>query len=129
METLPLYLAYVATCAGLLVAFTAIYAAITPYHELSLIRAGNKAAAFSLGGVVIGFALALASTAAHSVGLLDLAAWGAVALACQVAVFFAVTALLKGFREGIESGNEAFGLALGAVSVAVGLINAGAVTY
>ncbi|NYZ11924.1 DUF350 domain-containing protein [Azospirillum sp. RWY-5-1] len=129
LETLPLYLGYVATSVALLVLFTAIYTVITPYHELTLIRAGNKAAAFSLGGVVIGFALVLASTAAHSVNLLDLALWGAVAMVCQIAVFFGVAMLLKGFRAGIEAGNEAFGLALAAMSVAVGLINAGAVTY
>lgn len=128
METLPLYLAYIATSAVLMVVFTTVYMAITPYHEFGLIRAGNKAAAFSLGGVLIGFAVALASTATHSGSLIDLAMWGAIALACQIAVFFAVTLALPGFRAGIEAGNEAFGLTLGAVSVAVGLVNAGALT-
>ena len=34
---------------ALLAAFIAVYIAITPHHEMALIRQGNKAAALSLG--------------------------------------------------------------------------------
>lgn len=129
MSNLPLYLAYVGTAIALLAAFTVLYTLITPYHEYSLIRQGNKAAAYSLGGTQIGLGLVLASTAAHSVGVLDLAMWGAVGMGFQLAVFVVATLLLKGFKEGMEQGRESYGIALGAMSITVGLINAGALTY
>ncbi len=129
MSNLPLYLAYVVTALGLLGAFTAIYVYITPYHELALIRAGNRTAAFSLGGVLIGFGLVLASTVAHSVNLLDMALWGGVALAFQILVFLLAALLLKELRAGIEADKHSYGITLAAMSIATGLINAGAVTY
>ena len=129
LSTLPLYLAYVATAVGLLGGFTVVYMYITPYHEVRLIRAGNRAAAFSLGGVLIGFGLVLASTAAHSVNLLDMVLWGAVALAFQILVFFATALLLKDLRAGIEADKHSYGMIVAAMSITMGLINAGAVTY
>jgi len=120
-------LAYVGTALALLAGFTAIYTLITPYRELALIRAGNKAAAISLGGTQIGFGLVLASTASHSISLLDMAVWAAVALAFQLVAFFVATLLLQGFREGIEADKESYGIALAAISITVGLVNAGAV--
>lgn len=129
MSTLPLYLAYIGTALGLLVGFAWVYMIITPYNELALIRAGNRTAAISLGGVLIGFGLALSGTATHSDGLLDMLRWGGVSLACQVAVYFVATMLLKGFREGIEEDKNSFGILLAAMSITMGLINAGAVSY
>lgn len=129
MSNLPLYLAYVSTAVALLVGFTAIYMYITPYREIALIREGSRTAAISLGGTMIGFGVVLASTAAHSVNVMDLALWGSVALAFQVAVFFIVTLVLKGFKQGMEEGKESYGIALAAMSITMGLINAGAVTY
>lgn len=129
VSALPLYLAYLATSITLIIMFTAIYMAVTPYRELALIAKGNRAAAISLGGVLIGFGLALASTAAHSTGLLDMAMWGGIALASQVAVFFVASTLFRGFRAGIEADQTSYGLIIAAMSVAMGLINAGALTY
>lgn len=129
MSNLPLYLAYVGTAVALLVVFTAIYVVITPYREFTLIRNGNKAAAISLGGTQIGFGLVLASTASHSVSLTDMAMWAAVALAFQLGAFFVVALILKEFREAIESGKESYGILLAAISITVGLINAGAVSF
>ncbi len=129
MDTLPLYLAYLGTCVGLLVAFTVVYTAITPYREFSLIRDGNKAASISLGGTLIGFGVALASTASHSIGVLDLAIWGTIALACQIGVFFVATLLLPGLRQGIEADRNSYGITLAAMAITMGLINAGAVSY
>jgi len=41
----------------LLGAFLAVYLAVTPYNELTLIREGNAAAAISLGGAITGYVL------------------------------------------------------------------------
>jgi len=129
LEAFPLYLAYMLASVAMLAGTVALYAWITPYHELRLIRDGNTAAALSLGGTTIGLALPLWSAATYSYGLLDLVVWGGVALAFQVAVFYAATWLLKGFKEGIEADRVGYGAMLGAMSIAVGLVNAGSLSY
>lgn len=128
LSTLPLYLAYVGTAVALLIGFTAIYIFVTPYREITLIREGNCAAAYSLGGTLIGFGLVLSSAAAHSTSVLDMAVWGAVALAFQVMVFFVTAVVLRAFKEGMEADKTSYGIALGALSIAMGLLNAGALT-
>lgn len=60
------FLSYFVAAALLLAAFLAIYGRITPYAEFVLIRQGNSAAAISLSGAMLGFALPLASAIAHS---------------------------------------------------------------
>lgn len=129
LATLPAYLAYVFTSIVLVAVFLGIYIVITPYKEIRLIRDGNKAAAFSFGGTLIGFAIALSSVVAGAISLLDLVLWGAVALAFQLLAFFIAAVLLTGLRRGIEGGRESYGVTLGAMSIAVGFINAGALTY
>lgn len=56
-----------------------IYIRFTPYDEIGLIREGNLAAAVSLTGALIGFAIPVAIVIAHSVNLVDMAAWALMA--------------------------------------------------
>jgi len=128
-SNIPAYLAYLGTLVALTALFTLVYKLVTPYRELELIRAGNKAAAFSLGGTVIGFSIALNTIAAGSGSLLDMAMWGVIALVCQLLVFFVVARLLGDLRQGIEEDRMGYGVFLGAVSIAMGMLNAGALTY
>ena len=81
------FLAYLAVSLALLAAFLAVYVRVTPHREIALIRQGNLAAAFSLSGAVLGFIVPLASAVKHSVSLVDMALWGAVALVVQVAAW------------------------------------------
>ena len=122
------YLAYTGGGLALVVIGLAVYSIITPYHELKLIREGNEAAAFSLGGTAIGLAIAVYSVASHSIGYLDMIVWSAIAVVGQLIAFLLVAAVLTGFKAGIEVGKTSYGIALGAFSIAVGLLNAGAVT-
>jgi putative membrane protein len=126
---LPLYLGFFGTALGLLIAGLTIYLWITPYSELRLIRAGNRAAAFSLGGTAVGLAITLTSVASSTWRLAELAAWGAVGLAAQIVTFLVVAyVILGGFREAIQEDRVGYGIALGAFSVAVGILNAGALS-
>jgi putative membrane protein len=122
------YLAYAGGGLVLVLIGLTIYSIITPYHELKLIRAGNEAAAFSFGGTAIGLSIAIYSVAAHSIGFLDMIVWSAIAVVGQLIAFVLVAVVLTGFKQGIESGKTSYGIALGAFSIAVGLMNAGAVT-
>ncbi len=130
LATLPSYLLFAAVMFGFLLLFIAAYTAVTPYRELALVRQGNTTAAISLGGAMIGFALPLMSVASHTTSLLDLAVWGLIALLSQIAVYLVVSRLLlPGFRAGIEADRTAYGVLLGSLSVAVGLLNYGSLTY
>lgn len=129
MDLIGQYLAYMAVAIGLFGAGIAIYLRVTPYHEIRLIRDGNTTAAWSLGGVMIGLSLPMASAMAHSISLADMALWSAVALAFQLLAYLAATITLKDIHAGIEADRKGYGVALGALSVAVGILNAGALTY
>lgn len=109
--------------------FVALYMAITPHHEAKLIKEGNVAASISLAGAVIGFTLPLASVIIHSVSLLDMVIWSAVALVVQVVVFVAASLLLRGLSRRIESGNVAAGTTVAAASLAIGIVNAASMSY
>jgi len=126
---LPAFLLYLVTSLALLALFLAIYIWITPYRELALIREGNAAAAASLAGTIIGFAIPLAHAVALSVNLADMALWGLIALVVQLLVFFAVTRLIPDIARDIPAGKLAPGILLGALSLATGILNAACMTY
>src|SRR4051794_33266051 len=117
------FVVYLAASLGLLAIFIAIYIRITPYPELALIREGNVAAAASLSGAVLGFAIPLAHAVAQSVTLAEMAMWGIVALAVQLLVYFAVRRLVPDIARDIPAGKLAPGLLLGALSLATGVLN------
>ncbi len=121
------YITFLGTGVGLLLAAVAIYVLITPIHEFRLIRAGNKAAAASLGGAVIGLSLPLFGVASSTFVLAELAAWGAVGVALQVGAYLIVSLALPRYRHNIESDQLSYGIAGAAFSIAVGVINAGAI--
>ena len=125
---LPAFLLYFSLAMALLGLFIAVYVAVTPYKELTLIREGNAAAAISLGGAVVGFVLPLARAVAQSVSALDLVVWGLVALVVQVVVFFVVGKLVPRFADAIKDGRTSAGILLAALAIGVGLLNAASMT-
>lgn len=126
---LPSFLLYFATAIGLLLLFLLAYIFITPYREIALIREGNAAAAASLSGALLGFVLPLASAIAHSVSLPDMAIWGLIALVIQLLVYLAARLLLPDLARDIPAGKVATGVFLGALSLAIGVLNAACMTY
>ena len=123
------FLAYFAVSLALLVGYVAIYVRVTPHREFQLIREGNLAAAFSLSGSLLGFIVPLASAIEYSVGLVDMAIWGAIALVVQISAFVVVKLLIPTLTEDIAAGKQAQGFFLGALSLGVGLLNAACMTY
>lgn len=126
---LPNFLAYFGTAAVLTAAFLVLYTAMTPVKEWSEIKAGNAAAALSLSGALLGFALALASVITHSQSLLDMTAWGLVALVVQLVVFGVVRLGKPDLVRRIGEGSLAHGILLAAASVSAGILNAASMTY
>lgn len=129
LQTLPNFLAYFASALGLFGLFTSLYIRLTPYAEIQLIRQGNLSAAVALVGTLLGFALPLASTIAHSVSLVDMLIWGAIAMLVQVLVFLGLSRLVPELKGGIQSDTLAHGVFLGGASLCVGLLNAACMTY
>ena len=129
LSGLPAFISYFATAGALLALFLGVYLWITPYREIALIRAGNAAAAASLSGALLGFVLPLASAIAHSVSLLDMAIWGLIALIVQLLAYLAARLLLPGLAADIPAGQVAAGILTGALSLAVGILNAACMTY
>jgi len=126
---LPLFAAYFGLALLLLGAFVFIYVRVTPYQEIKLIRAGNVAAAASLGGAIIGFVLPVTSSIENSVSLVDMLLWSVVSLLVQLIGFVVVRALIPDLSKKVEQGQLASGVLLGAVAIALGLLNAACMTY
>lgn len=123
------FLVYLAVSLAYLAVFIAIYIRVTPWREIELIRAGNMAAAYSLAGAVIGFAVPLASAVENSVNIVDMAIWAAIAMIVQVCAFVAVKLMVPNLARDIVEGKAAQGFFLGALSLAVGILNAACMSY
>lgn len=118
-----------AAAAVFTIGFKLIYQWITPYHEHTLIRAGNTAAAVTLGGALIGYVLPLASALSHTVSLAEFAAWALLAGGIQILVFLVVSRLmLRDLKTRIEAGEMGAALYLAAISICAGLLNAACMT-
>jgi putative membrane protein len=121
---LPQFLATLAVYA----AGIAIYLRATPYHELELVRGGNVAAGITLAGALIGLALPLGATLSHSVSVMDIVIWGGVATALQAGTFGVVLLLIRDLTKAVERGEIAPAVVAAAAQIAVGLLNAGAMS-
>ncbi len=125
---LPLYLAFLGTALALFVAALGVYIMITAHHEIRLIRAGNKAAAYAFGGTAIGMAIVLYGTASSTFVVMELAGWGAIGLIGQLLVYFVASLIIPGLKEGLEEDRTSYGILLGSLSIAMGILNAGALS-
>jgi putative membrane protein len=123
------FLIYLGIASVLLAMFVAIYVRITPYREITLIREGNMAAAFSLSGTLIGMVIPLSNAVEYSVNPVDMAIWGFIALAIQLIVFVIARMALPNIAQDIPAGKQASGFFLGAISIAAGILNAACMTY
>ena len=124
---LPVFIVHSAVSLALLVAGLFLYIRITPHDELALIRAGNTAAALSLGGAMIGLALPLAFSLAASVSFWDLLVWGVVGLIFQLAAFRLVDMVVKDLPRRIEAGEMGAAILLVSFKLATACINAAAI--
>lgn len=125
---LPALLGQYLTTAVIFVLGLLAYMKLTPYHELQLVRQGNMAAAITLAGAIVGLALPLGATLAHSVSIADIALWGAVSAALQALSFGMASVVLRGMPAAVERGDTATAVVVAAVQIGVGVLNAGAMS-
>jgi putative membrane protein len=124
IAALPDFLLYLITSIAVLLASLAIYTLVLPMREWALIRAGNAAAALTIGGALLGFALPLAESIRRSSSLLDMLAWAVITVLVQLLGFGAVRLWRRDAAAAIEAGDMAEAILLAAASVSLGLINA-----
>jgi putative membrane protein len=129
LATLPNFLAYLGTAIALLAVFVTIYLYVTPYDEIALIRNNNPAAAISLSGALLGFAMPIANVIAHSDTVLDLLFWGVVAGVVQLTAWGVARVALPKLAEDIATGRTAPATFVAALSITIGLLNAACMTY
>jgi len=120
MQAFLAFLQYFVAALILLGAFLAVYVRVTPYNEFELIQQNNAAAAISLAGACIGFALPMAAAIYLTHDLLEMVKWAIITGAAQIAVF----TLLRRFAPAIEQGHTAPAIFMCAMSVATGVLNA-----
>ena len=122
------HLLYFVVALAAIVLFVAIYTAITPYWEIRLIRQGNTAAAISLSGAILGYTCPLAQAVAQSGSLADMLLWSGVALVAQLVAYGATRLVLPQLSAHVNEGKIAPATFLAALSVAIGILNAAAMS-
>jgi putative membrane protein len=125
------FLIYLAVSLALLLIGLFLMEITTKVKEFSLMAKGNKAASYVLGGRLLGLAIVLYSALANSISLMDMMIWGAVGIAAQIIVFYLAEWLTPRFNvsQSIEEDNRAVGLFLLLLSVSIGIVIAGCLTY
>lgn len=127
INSLPAFAGYFATALALLALFVVLYLFTTPYNEMALIREGNTAAAVSLGGAMIGYALPIAVSVATSHNIASMVGWGVVACLVQLLAYIVARLVLPQIVQNIPLGKVASGVFLASLSLGTGILNAGCI--
>ncbi len=124
----PEFLAFFVVAVVLTIVFIGVYTRVTRHNEIALIKENSTAAALAFSGSLIGFGLPLASAMISSVTILEMVAWGIIALIVQIIVYLLVRLPLPRISERIEANEVAAGIWLGAASLVGGILNAASLT-
>ena len=127
INSLPAFASYFITAIVLLGVFAVLYDLITPYNELALIREGNVAAAISLAGAIVGYALPIAVSVAASHNIYVMIGWGVVACLVQLMAYIVARFALPQINLNIPQGKVASGIFLASLSLGIGILNAGCI--
>jgi putative membrane protein len=125
------FLIYLGVSLALLLVGLFLMEITTKVKEFSLMAKGNKAASYVLGGRLLGLAIVLYSALANSISLIDMVIWGAVGIVAQIIIYYLAEWLTPRFNvsQSIEDDNRAVGLFLLLLSVSIGIVIAGCLTY
>ncbi len=124
----PVMVAHLGLTLGLLAAGATVYAMLTPWREVSLIRQGNPAAAVAFAGVLVGLAIPLAVSLSVSTSARDIAIWGVATVVLQLLAFRVVDLILTGLPQRIQDGEVPAAVLLVGAKIATALILAAALT-
>lgn len=125
---LHLFLIWLGLSIALSGVFLALYLWITPHDELKLIHEGNVSAAVCLGGALLGYVLPLASAMIHGINVHDFVIWGVIAMLIQLATYLALRLAIRSLTADIIADRLSVAILAAMVSLAVGILNAAAIT-
>ena len=128
LDGIVAHLLYFGIAIVAVVVFVAIYVTVTPHPEFRLIRQGNTAAAISLGGAILGYTVPLAKAVAQSTSIGEMLLWSGVALVAQLAAYGITRLILPQLSAHVDEGRTASGVFLAAIAIAIGMLNAAAMT-
>ena len=112
--------------------FLFLYAKVTPYDDYQMIFSDNNAAsALGFGGAIVGLCIPLYSALVNSISYVDFVIWAAIAMMLQLLFAFIITRLSGKYsvEKHINEGNIAVGILMAFMSIAIGLLNAGSMSY
>ena len=120
------------TAVAVLILFLFLYALVTPYDDYKLIfKDNNTAAAIGFGGAIVGLSIPLHSALVSSVSYFDFLIWAGVAMFIQLLFAFIMTRT-KG-KYSVEQlmidGVVSAGVLKAFISISIGLLNAGSMSY
>ncbi len=124
----PTTVAHLGVTLGLLVVGAVIYALLTPWKEIALIREGNAAASVAFAGVLVGLAIPLAVSLSVSTSVRDILIWGVATVVLQLLAFRIVDLLLTGLPQRIREGEISAAVLLVGAKLATAVILAAALT-
>ncbi|HEX5711203.1 MAG TPA: DUF350 domain-containing protein [Sulfuricurvum sp.] len=112
--------------------FLFLYAKVTPYDDYQMIfTENNTAAALGFGGAILGLCIPLYSALTYSVSYIDFVMWAGVAMFIQLIFAFVLTRLSGKFsvKKHITNGDISVGVLMAFMSISIGLLNAGSMSY
>lgn len=120
------------TALAVLAVFLLLYWIVTPYDDYKLIfQDNNTAASIGFGGAILGLCIPLYSALISSVSYIDFLMWAAVAVVIQL-LFAALVTRIKGkysLKKLILGGVVPAGIFMAFISISIGLLNAGSMSY
>ena len=126
------FIIFFLTALALVVVFLYLYALVTPYDDYKLIFEDNNiAAALGFGGAIIGVSIPLYSALVNSVSYTDFVIWGVIAILIQL-IFALVVTRISGkysLESKISQGVVPVGILMALLSMCIGLLNAGSMSY
>ena len=126
------FISFFLTALALVVVFLYLYALVTPYDDYKLIFEDNNiAAALGFGGAIIGVSIPLYSALVNSVSYTDFVIWGVIAILIQL-IFALVVTRISGkysLESKIAQGVVPVGILMAFLSICIGLLNAGSMSY
>lgn len=126
------FISFFLTAIALIIAFLYLYAVVTPYDDYKLIFEDNNiAAALGFGGAIIGVSIPLYSALVNSVSYTDFVIWGAIAILIQLIFALIVTRITGKYslEAKISQGVIPVGILMAFLSISIGLLNAGSMSY
>jgi len=112
--------------------FLYLYAIVTPYDDYKLIfQDNNSAAAIGFGGAIVGLCIPLYSALVSSVSYVDFIIWATIAMIIQLLFALIITRVNSrfSFEKLINEGVVSVGILMAFLSISIGLINAGSMSY